>query len=169
MVVSYAPHAEPLLDQIADVEQVLTASYVDGVMRRWHKGRVVYVGDAAHSMSPQLGQGTNLALMDAAALADCLAAALELEAALVDYDARRRAHVRFYQRASRWLTPLFQSDHGWLAPLRDRLLPLATRVAPFRRQMLQTLAGVKCGILPHRVELDEIMQAVALIGAASDD
>jgi 2-polyprenyl-6-methoxyphenol hydroxylase-like FAD-dependent oxidoreductase len=168
-IASHAPHAEPLLDQITDIDQVLTASYVDGVMRRWHKGRVVYVGDAAHSMSPQLGQGTNLALMDATALADCLSTASDVATALSDYEARRRAHVRFYQFASRWLTPLFQSDHAWLAPLRDLLLPIAARIGPFRRQMLQTLAGVKRGILPHSIQLDEISEVTALLGPSTGD
>ena len=148
-IVRYAPEAEALLEQIEDVDQVLAASYVDGVMRRWHEPTrgVAYVGDAAHSMSPQLGQGTNLALMDAAALTDCLAAQSDLASALEEYSERRRAHVRFYQFASRWLTPLFQSGSDWLAPVRDVLLPLATRVGPIRGQMLRTLAGVKRGIL----------------------
>lgn len=168
-VLSYAPHAESLLEQIHDVQQVLTASYIDGVMRRFAEGRVVFVGDAAHSTSPQLGQGTNLALMDAAALADCLASADRIETALSDYDARRRAQVRFYQLASRWLTPLFQSDLSWLAPLRDRVLPLAGRFGAFRRQMLQTLAGAKRGILPHRVDLDGFVPARLLSGDRTGD
>jgi 2-polyprenyl-6-methoxyphenol hydroxylase-like FAD-dependent oxidoreductase len=168
-VLSYAPHAESVLAQIHDAEQVLTASYVDGVMHRFHEGRVVFVGDAAHSTSPQLGQGTNLALMDAAALADCLASSPGVDAALRAFDARRRSHVRFYQLASRWLTPLFQSDHRWLAPLRDHLLPLAGRVGVLRRQMLQTLAGVKRGILPHRVDWTGIPSRSLLNGATRGD
>ena len=163
-ILDYAPHAEALLAQIEDAEQVLTASYVDGVMRRWHERArpVVYVGDAAHSMSPQLGQGTNLALVDAAVLADSIANASELPAALADYSARRRAHVRFYQFASRWLTPLFQSDHEWLTPLRDVLMPIATRVAPLRAQMVRTLTGVKRGVVRRSLPLTPLVETLAL-------
>ena len=42
--------------------------------RRWHRGRAVLAGDAAHAMSPQLGQGVNMALVDALALRDALRA-----------------------------------------------------------------------------------------------
>ena len=161
-ILRYAPDAGDLLEQIEDVDQVLAASYVDGVMRRWHEPThaVAYVGDAAHSMSPQLGQGTNLALMDAAALADCLAAQPDVPSALAEYSERRRAHVRFYQFASRWLTPLFQSGHDWLAPLRDRLLPLAVRIGPIRAQMLRTLAGVKRGVFRASLPVPSLVRSL---------
>ena len=43
-----------------DVGQLTDAAYRDVLMPRWHEGNVVYLGDAAHAMSPQLGQGTSL-------------------------------------------------------------------------------------------------------------
>ena len=46
------------------------AVYRDVRLARWHADGLAVVGDAGHAMSPQLGQGANLALMDAAALAD---------------------------------------------------------------------------------------------------
>ena len=49
--------------------------YRDAVMPRWHRERLVLAGDAAHAMSPQLGQGVNMALMDAAGAARCIARA----------------------------------------------------------------------------------------------
>jgi 2-polyprenyl-6-methoxyphenol hydroxylase-like FAD-dependent oxidoreductase len=55
--------------------------------------------------------------------------------------------LRFYATASRWLTPAFQSSHGWLAPPRDALTQPLSRVSWIRRQMLASLAGVKTGVL----------------------
>ena len=69
-----APEAVPILDQIESVDQVSLPRYHDVVMHRWTTRNVVYLGDAAHATSPQLGQGCNLALWDAMVLADALAA-----------------------------------------------------------------------------------------------
>ncbi|WP_051571070.1 FAD-dependent monooxygenase [Cryptosporangium arvum] len=52
-------------------------------------GRVALVGDAAHPMLPYLAQGASQALLDADALASCLAAAPSIDAALARYDAER--------------------------------------------------------------------------------
>lgn len=142
-----APYAEPLLDQIDRPEQLIAATYHDVIMRRTHEGPVVCIGDAAHAMSPQLGQGVNLALLDAQSLAAALEKAPDLSAALELHDRTRRRNVRFYQFASRWLTPLFQSDLHALGPARDRLMGPAARIPPIRKLMLQSLAGVKTGPL----------------------
>lgn len=146
-LIRYEPRVEPLLTQIRDADQVLVATYVDVVMRRLHRRRVGFLGDAAHATSPQLGQGANLALLDASAMAAALREEPDVERALARYDAARRAHVRFYGLASRWLTPFFQSRLRWLAPLRDRGFPLLAGIAAGEAQMLRTLAGVKRGVL----------------------
>lgn len=138
--------ADALLEQITDMDQVITASYMDVRMRRTCNGNVVVLGDAAHATSPQLGQGANLALLDAASLADCLARESDVAAALARHDAARRGSVLFYQRASRWMTPVFQSGMGWVAPARDALLGPLLRVPWVRREALRTLAGVKSGV-----------------------
>jgi 2-polyprenyl-6-methoxyphenol hydroxylase-like FAD-dependent oxidoreductase len=163
------PRAEPLLEQIVDADQVLTAGYVDGVMRRVASGRCVFVGDAAHATSPQLGQGTNLALVDAATLADALSDGSDVEASLARYASARRHHVRFYQFASRWLTPFFQSDVHGLAIVRDRLFPVAARIPLLEREMVRTLCGVKKGVLRRCLPLTAAPAPRALPPVARDD
>ena len=118
--------------------EVLFAPYFDVVMPRWHTERVVWIGDCGHAMSPQLGQGANLALMDALVLSEC--------ASHAEYSDRRRAHLTFYQFASRWLTPFFQSSFPILSPLRDTFAMPFHRWNWYRRQMLLSLAGVKTGL-----------------------
>jgi 2-polyprenyl-6-methoxyphenol hydroxylase-like FAD-dependent oxidoreductase len=156
-VLRYEPEAAFVLDQIHDVEQVLEAGYRDVVMWPWHTQRRVFVGDAAHAMSPQLGQGTNLALLDASALAAVLSEDLSLPAALEAYSRRRRAHVGFYQFASRWLTPFFQSDLRALGPLRNVAMALGCQLPFLRNEMVRTMAGIKTGIVRPTLPLPPIL------------
>jgi len=122
------------------------AGYHDVVVRRVSSGRVALLGDCAHAMSPQLGQGANLALLDAAAIDRALTDSPDIASALRAYDAARRASTRYYQFASRWLTPVFQSGMDWISPLRDRLLPIGLRVPIGRSMALTSLVGVRRGL-----------------------
>jgi 2-polyprenyl-6-methoxyphenol hydroxylase-like FAD-dependent oxidoreductase len=88
-----------------------------------------------------LGQGVNLALADAACLADCLAE-FPLDDALREFGRRRWLTLRYYQNATRWLTPWFQSNHEWLTPLRKGLFGVAQEIGPLRRFMTRTMAGL---------------------------
>jgi 2-polyprenyl-6-methoxyphenol hydroxylase-like FAD-dependent oxidoreductase len=142
-----APEAEPVLAQIESFEQLATAAYLDVRMRPWHAGHVLLLGDAAHATSPQLGQGVNLALRDAACLADCLAETSDVPAALAAYTRQRTHHLAYYQLSSRWLTPFFQSSSRVLGWIRDLGLAAATRFGPLRRKMIRTMAGLERGVL----------------------
>jgi 2-polyprenyl-6-methoxyphenol hydroxylase-like FAD-dependent oxidoreductase len=142
-----APSAAPVLEQIHGFEQLTFAAYHDVTMPRWHAHRVVLLGDAAHATSPQLGQGCNLALVDAEALADAVEAAPSVEAALEAYTAARRAHLAYYQLATRWLTPLFQSEADWLGALRDLAFRPASAIPFVEREMVRSMAGTKTGLL----------------------
>lgn len=69
--------------------------------RRWVDGRLVLLGDAAHAMTPHVGQGANSALLDAYALAEELARGRACQQALSAYAVRRRRTVARIQRLSR--------------------------------------------------------------------
>lgn len=139
------PAAAPVLDQLASADALLFSEYHDVVMWPWNVGRVVYLGDSAHAMSPQLGQGANLALMDAAGLAASLADAQDLDDALFSYSRQRRAHLDWYQFVTRWLTPFFQSDLWALGLVRDLSFGLACRAPLLRSEMVAMMAGLSTG------------------------
>lgn len=150
-VLALHPGCGPLLDQLHSMDQLTWARYHDVDMPIYHRGRCVVLGDAAHATSPQLGQGTNLALLDAVALAACLHEEAGVDQALARYSRMRRPHLRFYGQASRWLTPLFQSDLRALPWLRDQLMRAACRLPVAGALTRQTLVGMRAGWLPSSV------------------
>lgn len=154
-VLELSEDAASILDQIVDQKQVLFAAYHDVVMHRWTTRNVVYLGDAAHATSPQLGQGCNLALWDAMVLADALnAEERDLARGLDAYTRERRDHLAFYQVATRWLTPFFQGDEAWLGQLRDFGMPLMAKLPLFRRIMTLSMLGVIDGFAGRTLALD---------------
>ena len=68
---------------------------------RWTVGRIALLGDAAHPMLPNLGQGACQAIEDAAALADALAGVGDVEEALLAYGERRAPRAAWAVRQSR--------------------------------------------------------------------
>jgi 2-polyprenyl-6-methoxyphenol hydroxylase-like FAD-dependent oxidoreductase len=82
-------------------------------------GRLVLVGDAAHAMAPNLGQGANSALVDAVVLAAELAADQPIEQALSRYTERRRPAVRRVQGAADRLARASRLSNPVLRRVRD--------------------------------------------------
>ena len=68
--------------------------------RVWHEGRLVLVGDAAHTAHFSIGSGTKLAMEDAIVLVNALARRGDVESALVDYELERQAVVERFQQAA---------------------------------------------------------------------
>jgi 2-polyprenyl-6-methoxyphenol hydroxylase-like FAD-dependent oxidoreductase len=85
----------------------------------WTAGRIVLVGDAAHAMAPNLGQGAGSALADAAVLVWELAQPGDVEPALRRYEARRRPGVRAVQRIAGWLERLSDVTPAPVRAVRD--------------------------------------------------
>lgn len=82
-------------------------------------GRVALLGDAAHAMTPNLGQGACAAIEDAAALVGALGAEADVAKALQAYDAERRGPTAKLIRRSRQIGNLGQLDSRFAVGLRD--------------------------------------------------
>ena len=85
---------------------------------------------------------------------------MPLAIALERYSRARRAHIGFYQFASRWLTPFFQSDLRLLGPLRNWGMSLAGQLPLFSGEMLRTMSGIKLGIVRPSLALPPILAAL---------
>jgi 2-polyprenyl-6-methoxyphenol hydroxylase-like FAD-dependent oxidoreductase len=118
------PAAGELLDAVGSFDELLVNDVVRVRCARWHDGRRVLLGDAAHAMAPTAGQGANSALVDAAVLVAELTAAGTVEAGLAGYTARRRPAVRAVQTRA------------------DRLTRLAHLRTPPARRLRDTALGV---------------------------
>ncbi|MFF4584147.1 FAD-dependent monooxygenase [Streptomyces sp. NPDC001388] len=90
-------------------------------------GRVVLLGDAAHAMTPNLGQGASQALEDAVVLAARLSTEPTVASALRRYDVERRRRTRSVARAARQAGRM---GHGLTHPLAIALRDTALRLAP---------------------------------------
>ncbi len=149
------PALSPCLEALGGPDDFNMAHYHHITVAQPHKGPVVLIGDSAHSTSPQLGQGANHGLLDAVVLADAIAAAPDVPAALKLYARARRRQVQFYQRASALMTPLFQSDSRVFPALRDLTFHRMKIVPYLKREMVRTLAGLKTGLFtlatPERI------------------
>ena len=136
------PDAAPVIDAIREPEQLTFARYAHRTLTTPAEPGLIHIGDAWHATSPQLGQGANMAMLDAFALRQGLRSHAALDAALAEAVRLRSDHVTLYQAMSRLLTPVYQSD-GILVPfLRDRLIGPLSKLEPVRRIQAAMVSGL---------------------------
>lgn len=136
------PETGGLLDSLSDPGQLTLARYGHHTLARPVAGRLAVIGDAAHSTSPQLGQGVNMGLLDGWMLARALAAHGVTAEALSAYAHARRWHVRLYQALSLGFTPFYQADGRVLPWIRDHVLGKAARLPLSPRLLAATVSGL---------------------------
>ena len=135
------PETSGFLEQIERHDDLVFARYTHRTCASPLSRHVVHVGDSWHATSPQLGQGANMALLDAFALAKALTSQTNLDAALGEYERMRLWHIRLYQAASFLFTPAYQSDSALIAGLRDWLMAPLSRMWPAPQILAALVAG----------------------------
>jgi 2-polyprenyl-6-methoxyphenol hydroxylase-like FAD-dependent oxidoreductase len=99
----FADWPEPipaLLDAVPEDAVIRHDIYDLPLLPGYVRGRVALLGDAAHAMTPHLGQGACQAIEDAVVLAACLDETSDIGAALARYDELRRRRTQRIVRRS---------------------------------------------------------------------
>ncbi|MBA3068857.1 MAG: FAD-dependent monooxygenase [Hyphomonas sp.] len=124
------PETAMLVDQIVDHDQLTFARYRHRTHWPAAEGRLIHIGDSWHAASPQLGQGANMALLDAFALARAVRGGGTASETAALYVRQRAAHVRLYQLMTWAFTPVYQSDSKLLPWVRDWLAAPVSKLWP---------------------------------------
>ncbi|HEV2103767.1 MAG TPA: FAD-dependent monooxygenase [Candidatus Acidoferrum sp.] len=133
----FAGWHSPIPDLIANAENAIHSKVQDRLSTLpWVVGGVAILGDAAHPISPNFGQGACLAIEDAVVLASCLQAQQNLPRALRRYEISRYPRCLEVLFMSREAGRLAQFQNRTLVRLRKhfiKLAPLAFTTFWFRR------------------------------------
>jgi 2-polyprenyl-6-methoxyphenol hydroxylase-like FAD-dependent oxidoreductase len=129
---AWFPHLAGLIDRIGDRGRYDRFEYIR--LRRWSAGRVAVLGDAAHALPPNIGQGAGCAMMNALSLAVHLDRHGDVAAGLADWERRERPLTEHTQRVS----VLLGLPTTWPAPLRRLFFRLAGRSTWVVRQRTRT-------------------------------
>ena len=123
----HAPIAA-LIESTADDAVLRNDIYDRAPARTWRRGRVTLVGDAAHPMTPNLGQGACQALEDAVVLARAVKAAPDVGAAWGTYERARKERTAFVTLASRRIGAIGQLENPLAIAARDFVVRLGGRL-----------------------------------------
>jgi 2-polyprenyl-6-methoxyphenol hydroxylase-like FAD-dependent oxidoreductase len=122
----HAPVAAMVGETPAD-QLVVTDIHDRPPLATWTQGRVTLLGDAAHPMSPFMGQGANMALEDAATLARRLAEAPDYASAFNAYEAARIPRTTRIAKQSRQLGMMGQWSNPVAEWFRDTMMRAMAR------------------------------------------
>jgi 2-polyprenyl-6-methoxyphenol hydroxylase-like FAD-dependent oxidoreductase len=123
------------------IEAIIEATDDDAILRndiydreplvRWSEGRVTLLGDAAHPMTPTLGQGACQAIEDAVALGQCFDNGDDVESALGAYEKRRLERTTEIVKQSWRIGRIAQWQNPFACALRNnalKMIPGATQM-----------------------------------------
>lgn len=128
------------IERDADWATTLWAPFMLTKLQHWSAGRVAVIGDAAHAMPPNLGQGGSCAMMGGLSLAVHLENAVDIPHALRQWEAQERPLVEHTQRWSR----LYSILAAWPRSLSGPVLSLLA-LPRFKRQYRRTASHIPTG------------------------
>jgi 2-polyprenyl-6-methoxyphenol hydroxylase-like FAD-dependent oxidoreductase len=111
-----------VIEATAECDILRNDVYELPLLRHWSNGRVALLGDAAHAMTPNLGQGGCLAIEDAVILADCLSAEADTVQALKLYEHRRKTRAHRVALFAQRIGQAVQIESPFISGVRNALI-----------------------------------------------
>jgi len=133
-----------VIEATAEEDILRNPIYESKPLRHWSRGRVTLLGDAAHTMTPNLGQGACQAIEDAVELGKYLKSEPDIVAALKRYERRRVRRTNMIVRLARLVGWVVQWENPMASRVRDALIkitPLSLKV-----RMLMWIVNYKGGV-----------------------
>jgi 2-polyprenyl-6-methoxyphenol hydroxylase-like FAD-dependent oxidoreductase len=163
-VAELAPYAKDRVAELRDWDDIKLLTVRVDRLTEWFRPGLLCIGDAAHAMSPVGGVGINLAIQDAVAAANILAAPLREGRLAVEHLRRVQKRREFPTRVTQWLQLAMQrriiarvlED---AKPVKPPLLLRLMGYYPVLRRIPARLIGI--GIRPEHVEISELVRSEA--------
>ncbi|OCB07847.1 monooxygenase [Mycolicibacterium porcinum] len=133
------PHFRSQLERIPEMPEGRWAAFYDITTIGWHRGRAAIIGDAAHAMSPNLGQAACMAMVNGVALSQALER-YDIDTALQVWERAERPVTRRVQRYSRVYGKVGTRWPGRLLGARSALIWSLAKARPIQRR-IQFAAG----------------------------
>jgi 2-polyprenyl-6-methoxyphenol hydroxylase-like FAD-dependent oxidoreductase len=163
-VAELAPYAQDRVAELRDWDDIKLLTVRVDRLTEWCRPGLIAIGDAAHAMSPVGGVGINLAIQDAVAAANILAAPLRAGNLNLAHLQRVQKRREFPTRVTQWLQLAMQrriiarvlED---AKPVKPPLLLRLMGYYPVLRRIPARLIGI--GIRPEHVEISELVRSEA--------
>jgi 2-polyprenyl-6-methoxyphenol hydroxylase-like FAD-dependent oxidoreductase len=159
-IVALVPEFETRVDEIKSWDDVKMLEVAVNRLQQWYKPGLLFIGDAAHAMSPIGGVGINLAIQDAVAAANALVPVLRGDGAVPDavlaaFQRRREPPTRMTQQLqlfiqNRAVAAVLSSKK---APKRAPLFMRIVNAVPALQRIPARIIGI--GFLPEHIAPDQ--------------
>ncbi|MBE7104656.1 FAD-binding protein [Bacillus cereus] len=111
-----------ILNNASDVTMIHRDIVDINPMKQFFDKRIVFIGDAAHALTPNLGQGACQAIEDAIILAECIKRNAHYRQAFIEYEQKRRARIEIISNTAWKVGKMAQIESKPLAILRNQVM-----------------------------------------------